>query len=69
MNHSVQLAAGLVVLIASDVVLASASSWVDLRVRVALWGVHMSVTQGLLSVMVPIRPLKTCAARPTASST
>jgi MFS family permease len=52
MNHSVLLAAGLVVLIASDLVLASASSWVGLGVGVALWGVHMGMTQGLLAAMV-----------------
>ena len=52
MNHSALLAAGLVVLIASDLVLASASSWVGLGVGVALWGVHMGMTQGLLAAMV-----------------
>jgi len=52
MNHSKLLAAGLVVLIASDLVLASASSWVGLGVGVALWGVHMGMTQGLLAAMV-----------------
>jgi MFS family permease len=52
MNHSALLAAGLVVLIASDLVMASASSWVGLGVGVALWGVHMGMTQGLLAAMV-----------------
>ena len=52
MNHSALLAAGLVVLIASDMVLASASSWVGLGVGVSLWGVHMGMTQGLLAAMV-----------------
>ena len=52
MNHSVQLAAGLVVLIASDLVLASAGSWVGMGLGVALWGVHMGMTQGLLAAMV-----------------
>ena len=52
MNHSVLLAAGLVVLIASDLVLASAGSWVGLGVGVALWGVYMGMTQGLLAAMV-----------------
>jgi MFS family permease len=46
------LAAGLVVLIASDLVLASAASWVGLGVGVTLWGVHMGMTQGLLAAMV-----------------
>jgi MFS family permease len=41
MNHSVLLVAGLVVLIASGLVLASASSWHGLGLGVALCGVHM----------------------------
>lgn len=51
-SHGKLLAAGLVVLIASDLVLASASSWIGLGVGVALWGVHMGMTQGLLAAMV-----------------
>jgi MFS family permease len=51
-SHGKLLAAGLVVLIASDLVLASASSWVGLGLGVALWGVHMGMTQGLLAAMV-----------------
>ena len=51
-SHGKLLASGLVVLIASDLVLASASSWVGLGVGVALWGVHMGMTQGLLAAMV-----------------
>lgn len=51
-SHGKLLAAGLVVLIGSDLVLASASSWVGLGVGVALWGVHMGMTQGLLAAMV-----------------
>jgi MFS family permease len=39
-------------LIASDLVLASAGSWVGLGIGVALWGVHMGMTQGLLAAMV-----------------
>ena len=52
MNRSALLAAGMVVLLVSDLVLASASSWVGLGVGVALWGVHMGMTQGLLAAMV-----------------
>ena len=52
MNRSALLAAGLVVLLISDLVLASASSWGGLGVGVALWGVHMGMTQGLLAAMV-----------------
>jgi MFS family permease len=51
-SHGKLLAAGLVVLMTSDLVLASASSWVGLGVGVALWGVHMGMTQGLLAAMV-----------------
>jgi MFS family permease len=51
-SHGKLLAGGLVVLIASDLVLASASSWVGLSTGVALWGVHMGMTQGLLAAMV-----------------
>ena len=52
MNHRTLLAAGLVVLIASDLVLARASHWATLGGGVALWGVHMGMTQGLLATMV-----------------
>jgi MFS family permease len=46
------LAAGLVVLLAADAVLAYATSpWVALA-GVALWGLHMGLTQGVLSAMV-----------------
>jgi len=51
-NHRTLLAAGLVVLIASDLVLALASHWAALGLGVALWGVHMGMTQGLLAAMV-----------------
>jgi MFS family permease len=46
------LAAGLVVLIASDLVLALAGGWVGLGLGVLLWGVHMGLTQGPLAAMV-----------------
>jgi len=52
MNHSKLLAIGLVVLIAADLVLASSSHWVSVLVGVALWGIHMGMTQGLLATMV-----------------
>jgi MFS family permease len=51
-SHGKLLAAGLVLLIASNLVLASAGSWVGLGIGVALWGVHMGMTQGLLAAMV-----------------
>jgi len=52
MNHRTLLAAGLVVLITSDLMLARASHWATLGGGVALWGVHMGMTQGLLATMV-----------------
>lgn len=52
MSHSTLLAAGLVVLIAADLVLASGNHWTTMLVGVALWGIHMGMTQGLLATMV-----------------
>ena len=52
MNHSTLLAFGLVVLIAADLVLAGANRWSTLLAGVALWGIHMGMTQGLLATMV-----------------
>jgi MFS family permease len=51
-RHSTLLAWGLVVLIASDLVLASGRHWSTTLTGVALWGVHMGMTQGLLATMV-----------------
>jgi MFS family permease len=51
-DHRRLLAAGLVVLVAADLVLASAADWRPLLAGVALWGVHMGITQGLLAAMV-----------------
>lgn len=52
MSHRTLLALGLIVLVASDLVLARAGGWQWLMVGVALWGVHMGMTQGLLAAMV-----------------
>lgn len=52
MSHRRLLAWGLMVLIAADLVLASGRGWGPLLVGVALWGVHMGMTQGLLATMV-----------------
>lgn len=46
------LLVGLVVLIASDLVLAAASGPVPMLAGAALWGVHMALTQGLLAKLV-----------------
>jgi MFS family permease len=52
MSHTRLLALGLIVLVAADLVLASSDRWGVVLVGVALWGVHMGMTQGLLATMV-----------------
>ncbi|TCB04903.1 MFS transporter, partial [Acinetobacter sp. ANC 4641] len=52
MNHKTLLALGLMVLIAADLVLAINNHWSVVLAGVALWGVHMGMTQGLLATMV-----------------
>jgi MFS family permease len=51
-SHTTLLALGLGILIASDVVLAANVHVLTLALGVALWGVHMGITQGLLATMV-----------------
>lgn len=52
MSHTKLLALGLVILIVADVVLASSNHWGVVLSGVALWGIHMGITQGLLAIMV-----------------
>ncbi|MGJ7509902.1 MFS transporter [Variovorax sp. GT1P44] len=52
MNHRRLLGFGLIVLLAADLVLASGMNWIALFGGVALWGIHMGMTQGLLATMV-----------------
>ncbi|MEC5218615.1 MFS family permease [Actimicrobium sp. GrIS 1.19] len=52
MSHRTLLAIGLVVLITADLVLASGDHWTTVLAGVALWGVHLGITQGLLATMV-----------------
>jgi len=52
MSHTKLLALGLVVLIIADLVLAYNHHWAVVLAGVALWGVHMGITQGLLAAMV-----------------
>jgi len=52
MSHTKLLAIGLGVLIAADLVLATDAHWTSVLAGVALWGVHMGITQGLLATMV-----------------
>lgn len=51
-SHRRLLLAGLAVLVLADVVLAASTHWTGLLLGVALWGVHMGMTQGLLAAMV-----------------
>jgi MFS family permease len=52
MSHTRLLVAGLIVLIGSDLVLAHGTHWSIVLAGVALWGLHMGMTQGLLATMV-----------------
>lgn len=52
MSHRKLLITGLAVLVLSDIVLARAQSVAAAGVGVALWGLHMGMTQGLLATMV-----------------
>ena len=52
MSHTRLLALGLVVLVGADLVLALEGGWGVVLGGVALWGVHMGITQGLLATMV-----------------
>jgi len=51
-SRTALLLLGLVVLIVADVLLASSYHWSVVLCGVGLWGLHMGMTQGLLSVMV-----------------
>lgn len=51
-SHNQLLGIGLIVLICSDLLLANANDWPLVFVGVALWGLHMGITQGLLATMV-----------------
>ncbi len=52
MDHRRLLAAGLLVLIAADALLAWRDNGPVAWVGIALWGLHMAMTQGLLATMV-----------------
>lgn len=51
-SHTRLLAFGLLVLLGADLVLAVSGHWMAVLAGVALWGVHMGMTQGLLAAMV-----------------
>ncbi|HEX8956969.1 MAG TPA: MFS transporter, partial [Burkholderiaceae bacterium] len=52
MNHRKLLALGLVALFVADLVLAADGGWYVVMAGVALWGIHLGATQGLLATMV-----------------
>jgi len=52
MSHTFLLGAGLAVLIVADLVLAQSQGLAAVALGVALWGLHMGLTQGLLATMV-----------------
>lgn len=52
MSHRGLLLAGLLVLMVADIVLAVSTHWAGLLFGVALWGIHMGMTQGLLAAMI-----------------
>jgi len=51
-NRKSLLAWGLLVLVAADLVLAMGNYWTTVLAGVALWGIHMGMTQGLLATLV-----------------
>lgn len=52
LSHAGLLASGLVVLIGADLLLAIDGHWSLVMAGVVLWGIHMGMTQGLLTAMV-----------------
>jgi MFS family permease len=52
MSHTSLLAAGLFVLLLADLVLAASHHWTVVMLGVAIWGLHLGMTQGLLAAMV-----------------
>ena len=51
-SHRALLALGLLVLMLADLVLARDAGIANLMAGIALWGIHMGMTQGLLATMV-----------------
>ena len=52
LSHMALLATGLVTLIVADLVLGAAQGLAAVALGVALWGLHLGMTQGLLATMV-----------------
>jgi MFS family permease len=51
-SHTRLLALGLIVLVAADAACAHSSYWSWVLIGIALWGLHMGITQGLLARMI-----------------
>ena len=51
-SHYKLLGLGLIILIIADLILAHSNHWSTLLFGVTLWGLHIGMTQGLLSAMV-----------------
>jgi len=51
-SHTTLLTIGLLVLLLADLVLASSNHWIIVMLGVALWGLHLGMTQGLLAAMI-----------------
>ncbi len=52
MSHTALLAMGLLVLLVADLILAASNHWAIVLLGVAVWGLHLGMTQGLLAAMV-----------------
>ena len=52
MNRQFLLTTGLLVLVGADIVLAQSASVAGVLCGVALWGLHMGLTQGILAAMI-----------------
>ena len=52
MNHTTLLAIGLLALIVADFILALSKDIFGVFIGIAIWGLHMGMTQGLLAAMV-----------------
>jgi len=52
MSHTRLLTCGLLLLVVADLILAASAHWAVVLLGVAVWGVHLGLTQGLLATMV-----------------
>jgi MFS family permease len=52
MSHNRLLIAGMIVLVSADAACAYSNHWIWVWLGISLWGLHMGITQGLLSRMV-----------------